>query len=476
MNFIHSIKFRFTLWYLAVLGVLLILLGSGVYITLSRDLRQNLDDALRTRAEQLSRFRDIIAIVAGGTFEEEIGELISFYFYSGGELMYISHKESRAPASAEQIDSGMDGQSTFSILETDAGVTMRVYAIPFTPDNPRISPGEPSRPGGFQGKLEIHRAVLVLARPLGDTEEALQRLLHIMIIAFPLILILAGGGGVFLARRALAPVERIANTAREIEETDLSRRVDVKTRDELGSLAGALNQMIERLERAFERQKQFTGDASHELRAPLAVIRAEATLALQKSREAKEYRRSIETVSQEADHMAGVINQLLTLARADAGKEHVKFEPIDLAELIKETCSDVEELFREKGLGINVNVQGAPLVNGDRRSLRRLLLNLLNNAIRYTPGGGDVSATLREETDTAVVSVSDTGIGIPSNELPHIFKRFYRVDKARSRSEGGSGLGLAICRHIVDIHDGGIEAESQVGKGSAFHVRLPRIR
>ncbi|MCP4693566.1 MAG: histidine kinase, partial [Desulfobacterales bacterium] len=215
------------------------------------------------------------------------------------------------------------------------------------------------------------------------------------------------------------------------------------------------------------------GDASHELRAPLAVIQAEATLALQKERDANAYRTSIEMISQETDHMSAVLNQLLTLARADAGKEQLKFERIDLAQFIRDACSDVEELFREKGLELRVDIRDAPRVNGDKRSLRRLLYNLLTNAMRYTPEGGDVSATLRAEHDMAVISVIDTGIGVPTDELPLIFERFYRVDKARSRSEGGSGLGLAICRHIVDIHGGAIEVESQVGKGSAFHVRLP---
>ncbi|MCP4686887.1 MAG: HAMP domain-containing protein, partial [Desulfobacterales bacterium] len=248
--------------------------------------------------------------------------------------MYISHKESVAPASAEQIDRGVEGESTFATLETDAGVMVRVFSTPFTPENPRVRPGGSFRPVEGAGGLEIQRAVLVVARPIRDTEEALRRLSRILIIAFPLILILAGGGGVFLARRAFKPVERITNTAREIEETDLSRRIDVKSKDELGSLAGALNQMIGRLEGAFERQKQFTGDASHELRAPLAVIQAEATLALQKERDANAYRTSIEMISQETDHMSAVLNQLLTLARADAGKEQLKFERIDLAQFI----------------------------------------------------------------------------------------------------------------------------------------------
>jgi len=277
----------------------------------------------------------------------------------------------------------------------------------------------------------------------------------------------------FLARRAFKPVDQIAKTAREIEEKDLSRRIDVQTKDELGRLAATLNQMIDRLEKAFKRQKEFTGDASHELRAPLAVIQAEVTLSLQKDRGKQAYQKSLEIVSQEADHMGVIINQLLTLARADSGKEQLQFTKINLAKFLQDLCTDIEILCQEKGLTLQLDYFENLFINGDSRSLRNLVDNLLTNAIRYTATGGMISVALLRKKNMAVISIADTGIGIPSDELPFIFERFYRVDKARSREDGGSGLGLAICKHIVNTHGGSIEVESQIQKGSTFHVKLP---
>jgi len=473
MNFIHTIKFRFTLWYVAILALLLTMLGNSVYFTFSHVLHGNLDDMLKNRAEQLSRFRDIISIVASGTFEEEIGEKVSFYFYSDDRLICISHKELRTPLDPELIDEAIAGRDSFSTIELSPTDRLRIYIRPFKPDNPHIRPDRFFRPDNPYQRTEIHSAALVVGRPMKDIHAALEQLWRILLISGPLTVVLAGGGGVFLAGRAFKPVEEITNTARKIEESDLSRRIDVQTKDELGRLAAALNRMIERLERAFERQKQFTGDASHELRAPLAIIQAESTLAVQKERSPEEYQKSMGIIAQEAENMSSVINQLLTLARADSGKEQLKFENVDLSQFARDLCSDVEMLCSEKGFRLRLKLPSQLWVKGDVRSLRRLVHNLLSNAMRYTPRGGAIAVALRRKDDQAVLSVADTGIGIPPHELPLIFERFYRVDKARSRSEGGSGLGLAICRHIAAVHGGCIEVESQVGKGSIFHVKLP---
>ena len=316
-------------------------------------------------------------------------------------------------------------------------------------------------------------AALVVGRPTEDITQALSGLLRTLMLAVPLTLVAAGGGGVFLARRALKPVDEMTHKAQDIEESDLSQRIKVKTKDELGRLASTLNQMIERLEKAFRRQQQFTGDASHELRAPLAVIQAESTLSLQKKRSASEYRSSLENIAVEASRMSLVIDQLLELARADAGKSPLLPEEINLGELLTELGSDVEILCRDKGLEFQLNQPESLTVTGDMTRLRALFLNLLDNAIRYTPGGGTISVSLKHEEDRAVVSVSDTGIGISPEDLPLIFERFYRVDKSRSRTEGGSGLGLAIAQYIATAHQGRIEVQSQPGEGSTFQVWLP---
>jgi len=247
----------------------------------------------------------------------------------------------------------------------------------------------------------------------------------------------------------------------------------VQSENEMGRLATTLNGMIARLEAAFSRQRQFTADASHELRTSLAVIQAESTLALEKDRTPAEYRKSLELVSQEVTYMSAVIGKLLLLARGDSGKEPLNFQEVSIKELLTELSSDVEVLARDKGLKFKLGPLEDITVKGDRVKLRQLFLNLLENAIRYTASGGSIISAAVKRKDTAVVSVSDTGIGIPPEHLPRIFERFYRVDKARSRAEGGTGLGLAIVRYIVKAHSGKIEVESQPGRGSTFRVILP---
>ncbi len=502
MNFRHSITFRFTIWYLGILTILLVSLGTGVYLTLSLTLYGNLDAALQARVTQLSEFREILSIIAGGTFEDEAGEYISFYFYNENKLRRISPRGKDFPVRHEIVDKVLAGESLFADIEIPNGGVFRVFISPFIPDNPEVRPERfvpekqgqdefdrtdhrpphppprrddirPPPPPQNKRVLEIHKAALVVARPTGDISRVLQQLLQIMSGALPLTLLLSGGGGVFLARRALKPVEQIADCARQIGETDLGRRIPVQTRDELGYLAETLNQMIARLERAFERQKEFTGDASHELRGPLSVIQAEATLALGKERSPNEYRKTLETIAGEAEHMAHLTGQLLELARADSGKETYAFERLDLNELARAVGSDMEVLCREKGLELQLQLGGPVLVRGDKKSLRRLIVNLLSNAFRYTDSGGMIRIKVKAGFREVSVIVSDTGMGIPEEHLPFIFQRFYRVDKARSRDLGGSGLGLAICKHIAQIHKGVITVESQVGKGSVFHFRMP---
>jgi len=247
----------------------------------------------------------------------------------------------------------------------------------------------------------------------------------------------------------------------------------VTTGDELGGQASTLNQMIERLEKAFRRQRQFTADASHELRTPLAVIEAESTLALRKQRTEDDYEKSLELISQEASYMSAVLDKLLMLARADAGEEKLSLDAVNLRELTVDLAPDIEILCREKGLNFEFGPLENLVIRGDKVKLKQLFLNLFENAVKYTAAGGTVSVSLSRSEKTAVTAITDTGTGIPQDHMPQIFERFYRVDKARSRSDRGIGLGLSISQHIAEAHHGKIEVESQVGKGSTFSVLLP---
>jgi heavy metal sensor kinase len=460
MSFIHSIKFRFTIWYLLVLAILLAALSIGVYFYLSRSLYRNLDDSLELRSTQLCSISTILESINQGEFEQELGEVVILYFYSGGQLLEVSPQGINITVPDELISQAIAGASSFATVQTAEGERLRLLAVPINVSIVGPPPG-------------IQPAALVIAHSTRQIDQALAGLVHTLIIAVPLALALAAGGGIFLARRALEPVDKISQTAQEIEESDLSRRINVNTKDELGRLAATLNEMIGRLERAFQRQKQFTSDASHELRAPLAVIEAESTLALQKERPSSDYQQSLEIISQESRQMSSLIDQLLTLARADAGKEQWNFTEVNLGKLVSNLSTDVEVLCQEKGLSFQLGQTQDLVVKGDEARLRELFMNLLNNAIRYTPSPGTVSVSFRSEGQMAVVAITDTGVGIPAEDIPFIFERFYRVDKARSRAEAGSGLGLAISRHIAEAHGGKIEVESQVGAGSTFSVWLP---
>ena len=460
MSFIHSIKFRFTIWYLLVLAVLLSALCAGVYFHLSQSLYRRLDHSLEVRSGQLRTIPAIYESIRQRELREQLGEIVVLYFYYGNELVELSPRDVSIPLSDDFISEAVGGARMFATVKTAEGERLRVLAVPLS----LIIPGPPPI---------SQQATLVIARSTNAIDQALGGLVRTFVIAVPLALALAAGGGVFLARRALKPVDKIAQTAQEIGEGDLSRRINVNTKDELGRLATTLNDMIGRLDKAFQRQKQFTSDASHDLRTPLAVIEAESTLALQKERPSSDYQQSLEIISQEARQMSSLIDQLLALARADAGKEHWSFTEVDLGKLITDLSSDVEVLCQEKRLTFRAGGTSDLVVKGDEAGLRQLLMNLLDNAIRYTPAPGTVSLSLRREGQMAVIAISDTGIGIPSEDMPFIFDRFYRVGKSRSHAEGGSGLGLAICRRIAEAHGGKIEVESQVGAGSTFSVWLP---
>jgi heavy metal sensor kinase len=463
MKFVHSIKFRFTVWYLLVLIVLLGSLSTIVYFNMSRSLNHNLDSSLELRSTQLQSVPTIIDSIREGQFQQELGEIVVLCFYSGGELVQVSSKDIGITLDSQFVERAINGKSSFVTIHTTAGEGVRLYAAPF----------QPAGPGGGPS---VEPAAVVVGRSTKDIEQALDGLVRTLGIAVPLTLVVAAGGGVFLARRAFKPVDQISQAARDIGERDLSQRIEVNTRDELGRLASTLNQMIERLQEAFKRQQQFTGDASHELRTPLAVIQAESSLALQKERSVSDYQKSLETITQEAHYMSSIIDRLLTLARADDGKERLVFKEVNLGKLIQDLGMDAEILCREKGLAFHLDETHDSVVKGDEAMLRQLFFNLLDNAIKYTPSGGTVSVSLRTEGQMAIVAITDTGIGIAPEDIPFIFERFYRVDKARSRVGGGTGLGLAISQRIAEAHGGKIEVESQVGKGSTFTVSLPSLK
>jgi heavy metal sensor kinase len=283
-------------------------------------------------------------------------------------------------------------------------------------------------------------------------------------------------GGWLLSRRATRPIQRISETAKAISASDLSRRITVEeTESELGSLAQTLNETFDRLETSFQRQVRFTADASHELRTPLSIIHSHAELALTKERTAEEYKKTIETCLRAAKRTKSLVDALLVLARADAGKLDLKYERFDLKDAVDESLAMVASRAQERNVTLETDLREVEM-EADRTRILQLLTNLLANAIQYNRDGGRVVLTVAKEESEVVLKIADTGVGIVAQDQPHLFERFFRADKARSREAGGSGLGLAICQSIVQAHHGSISFTSRPGEGTTFIVRLPSSR
>jgi heavy metal sensor kinase len=311
---------------------------------------------------------------------------------------------------------------------------------------------------------------------LADIEDTLRGLRLIILIFSPLALLIISFGGWFLAGKALSPVVRITRAANRINAENLSTRLPIEEpRDELAELAATFNSMLSRLEGSFRKVKQFSGDASHELRTPLAILRGETEVTLRWARSSDEYRRTLESNLEEIDRMGRIIDDLLTLAKSDAREMPLEIKEISLSDLLQDLYLAGKTLGESKNIEILLHLDVAEeiRIQGDELRLRQIFLNLISNGIKYTPAGGRVEIFLAVEPGHAVVTISDTGIGIPREHLPHIFDRFYRIDKARNRADGGTGLGLAITKSIVEAHAGWIQVTSDPGKGSSFTVYLP---
>ncbi|HEV2667863.1 MAG TPA: ATP-binding protein, partial [Blastocatellia bacterium] len=321
-----------------------------------------------------------------------------------------------------------------------------------------------------------------LGYSLNTFQKATRRTLILLGIAIPLVLLLGSYGGLLLANQALRPVDRMTRAAEQIAAGDLSERVPEPAQmDELGRLAVTFNYMIARLQAAFERQKQFTSDASHELRTPLAVMRGDIEITLRRERSAEEYKRALTSNLEEIMRLSRLVEDLLMLARGDTGRIELRCEPVDLNDVCRRMAEYIAPLADQRDQTLTYEpppgAETAPvMVSVDLLRIKQLLLNLLDNAIKYTERRGRVALGLKTEDKVAVITVSDTGRGIPPEDLPHIFERFFRRSaKTADRTAAGFGLGLSIVKWIVDSHGGRIEAKSEVGKGTVFTVRLPLL-
>jgi heavy metal sensor kinase len=308
-------------------------------------------------------------------------------------------------------------------------------------------------------------------RPVNDAVEDLREQLF---LGIPLILLFAGLGGYFLANRALRPIQRITETAQEITARDLSRRLVYRgAMDEVGSLARTFDQMLQRLQSSFERERRFTGDAAHELRTPLTVLKGQIEVTLNRQRNPTDYEKTLKELSKQVDRLIRLSNDLLFLSRSD--QHQLSFEPnhINLSEWLEVLLEQLRPLALEQELKINTKIPEDLPIYGDSDHLIRLFLNILENALKYTSAGGQITITASKGPREVQVMIHNTGPGISQQHLQHLFERFYRVDGDRSSQTGGSGLGLAIARESARLHGGEIEIQSEPGQGVTVIVRLP---
>jgi heavy metal sensor kinase len=457
---LHSIRLRLTFWYVLVLAIILAAFSTGIYLTLGQSLYANLDDSIESRANDLSGLvayeggRPTLStnVAAGGP---ELGEQFVRVYDAAGLVTTDSSAEAGSvPGDAQLVQRALAGQTSTHGLKAGSE-SFRARIVPI------------EKGGQITGALEVGRAT-------GDVTDTLRTLLLVLAIAYPITLATASLGGVFLAGRALSPIDRLTRLARRISAEDLSQRLDLRLPDdEVGRLAHTFNDMIARLEDAFRRQRQFTADASHELRTPMTVIKGQIEVALQRERDPEDYRRVLQAVNEEVDRMIRLVGSLLTLARADAGQIPITLEPVSLPGVVGAAVEQVRPLASQRHVDLQISPSPTITLRADDDLVLQLLLNLLDNAIKYTAPGGRVTVGWNPDGRDVELWVRDTGSGIAREHLSHLFDRFYRVDKARSRAGGGTGLGLSICRWIAEAHGGSISVESAPGEGATFKVVMP---
>jgi len=457
-----SVRTRLTLWYAAVLAVALIVFAVLVYYAAASISYARQDELLQSTAEtvasayvqELEEEQSVAkaneVVLAQMVFPNRYVEVVGA---SGQVVAWSSNlagHQLTIPAPA--LNEGRTQGSSFLVLND-----LRVAVVPLSPDR--------TKQLGFA----------IVAEPLSVIEEGLRRLRLYFLAGAPLILVLASLGGYFLARKSLSPIALMNQQTQRITAENLSAQLDVANpRDEVGRLAMTINALLARLDAAFQEQKRFIADASHELRTPLAVLRGETEVALERERATAEYKESLALIKDEAERLSRIVENLFMLAREPVDAPSMLAETLRLDELVTDCVRAAQVLATQKGL--RLSIQG-PLpkvsMKGDDEMLNRMILNLLDNAVKYTPAGGEITIALGSQNGDARIIVSDTGIGIPVADQPRIFDRFYRVDKARSRALGGAGLGLSIARWIVEGHGGSLSVESAPGRGSTFTVELP---
>lgn len=460
----RRIRVRLTAWYIFLLALTLILFSSYLYLQLENSLLRQLDINLQITATQ--------------TLTNLVEKNGHPAFKTTAESQTVTHSLTEVGLAVRLLDEQgkvWDGFGNYQALPQFIPKTTGYLNVTGRKTIWRVY-SQPLNDGDW----------LQVAESLKPVHEASKHLLALMLLGFPLVLLIAGLGGLFLADRALRPINQIIRTAQNISANDFSQRIGYQgPPDEVGRLAITINRMLDRIEGAFSHERRFTADAAHELRTPLTVIKGRIGVTLVRERTSAEYETTLQDLEQETDRLIRLTNALLFLARLEQQQEqHPAFVTVDLSNLLLNLVEQMQPLGEAVQIQLNEDLAPGLFIPGNPDYLTNMFLNLIDNALKYTPSGGTVTVTASQEGEQFVVKVKDTGLGIEAQHLPHLMSRFYRVEDARSRSvsvgesrsTGGSGLGLAIAYEIACFHGGSLSVESQVNLGTTFTFRLPTAR
>lgn len=489
-----TVRLRMTLWNVAVLALILGIMGGVVRYKVQADLFATVDRTLAERAHEAGRLYALGPPYTGQNARTTGRSRVLDPMVAAAEGSLIGSKPHLLPPMLPRVLSrrspgGSGGPPQEEPWDRDAYARSlagrTVYSTVLEPGSPagRLYPVRIlSMPIERRGQVD---GVVQLAYPLDGVLREIDALTSTLLALVPFGLLAAGLGGAFLTGRALRPVGEIAGTAARLGANDLSERLPVAGEDEFSELSSSINAMLERLEEAFDRQRRFTADASHELRTPLSIILANTGLALEHPWPEARYCEFLTAIDTAAGRQSRIVEELLFLARADAGRLARDVGPVCLIEVLEEAGEFAQRRGPTPGVAVAQPerpcirlepIDPALMVSGSGSELTRLFTNLLENAARHTPPEGMVTVSATVDAGSVTVMVVDTGEGIAPEHLPHLGERFYRVDTARSAATGGNGLGLAICRSIVEAHGGRMTIESKVGAGTVVRVRLPLIQ
>lgn len=457
MTAILPIRWRITLWYAALLLTTLAIFGAGLYLGLRTLLFDNFAEQVSQQAALLAAGLDRAAdrpIIDADTLDDFDDEERFLRVYAADGSV-IADTSAAAEISADALGSvdPRAAEARYQIIASDLG-NFGVATVPIKVNDTVIG-------------------VLQIGLNREDVDEMLRAVVLVFAIGAPFVLGAAVAGGYVVSRRMLRPVVTITDLATALQADALGSRLNLTLpNDELGRLAGAFDAMLARIDAAFARQRQFTGDAAHELRTPLSLMRSQVDLALSRERSLAEYREALQSLGGDIERLTQLVTTLLTLARADAGKLRIEREPVDLATIVASLIDAYQQRADELGITLVDESDSTPVL-ADADLLVQLLVNLTDNALAHTPPGGRVAIGCEPRSRQACLWVVDSGDGIAPEHHARIFERFYRVDAGRARDQGGAGLGLAFCQAIADAHGGSLTVDSEPGRGSRFECCLP---